>query len=106
MGLGDRATKGASRFAHPGLLKRIVCGTLVDSPPVAGMAARNEIEAYTLPQGAISQLIREIAAGRPGLITHTGLHTFVDPRQAGGRQSAKATEDLIEVITVILIYNS
>ena len=100
VGLGDRATKGASRFAHPGLLKRIVCGTLVDSPPVAGMAARNEIEAYTLPQGAISQLIREIAAGRPGLITHTGLHTFVDPRQAGGRQSAKATEDLIEVINL------
>jgi propionate CoA-transferase len=100
VGLGDRARKGASHFAHRGLLKRIVCGTYVDSPPIADMAARNEIEAYTLPQGAISQLIREIAAGRPGLITHTGLHTFVDPRQAGGRQSAKATEDLIEVVTL------
>ncbi|MFN0191436.1 MAG: acyl CoA:acetate/3-ketoacid CoA transferase [Aestuariivirga sp.] len=100
VGLGDRATKGASHFAHAGLLKRIVCGTYVDSPPIADMAARNEIEAYTLPQGAISLLIREIAGGRPGLITHTGLHTFVDPRQAGGRQSAKATEDLIEVVTL------
>lgn len=100
VGLGDKAGKGASRFAHEGLLKRIVCGTYVDSPAVADMAARNQIEAYTLPQGAISLLIREIAGGRPGLITHTGLHTFVDPRLGGGRQSAKATEDLIEVVTL------
>lgn len=100
VGLGDKAGRGASHFAHEGLLKRIVCGTYVDSPAVAEMAARNEIEAYTLPQGAISLLIREIAGGRPGLITHTGLHTFVDPRLGGGRQSAKATEDLVEVITL------
>jgi propionate CoA-transferase len=100
VGLGDKAGKGAAHFAHVGLLKRIVCGTYVDSPAIADMAARNEIEAYTLPQGAISMLTREIAGGRPGLITHTGLGTYIDPRQAGGRQSAKATEDLVEVITL------
>ena len=100
VGLGNRATTGASRFAHDGLLKRIVCGTFVDAPPIAKMAAENRIEAYTLPQGAISQLIREIAAGRPGLITHVGLHTFVDPRMSGGRQSEKATEDLVELIEI------
>ena len=98
VGLGDRATTGASHFAQSGLLKRIVCGTYVDAPAIAAMAINNEIEAYTLPQGAISQLIRDIAAGRPGLITHTGLNTFVDPRRGGGRQSARATEDLIEVV--------
>lgn len=100
VGLGDRGTRGASRFAHDGLLKRVVCGTIVDAPPLAEMAARNQIEAYTLPQGALSQLTREIAAGRPGLITHVGLHTFVDPRQSGGRQSARSTEDLVELIEV------
>ena len=100
VGLGDRARKGASHFAHVGLLKRIVSGTYVDSPPIADMAANDEIEAYTLPQGAISLLIREIAGGRPGLVTHTGLNTFVDPRMGGGRQSASAKEDLIEVVTL------
>lgn len=98
VGLGDRKTRGIGHLAHDGLLKRVVCGTLVDSPPVERMALEDRVEAYTLPQGAISQLTREMAAGRPGLITHTGLGTFVDPRLGGGRQSPSATEDLVEVV--------
>jgi propionate CoA-transferase len=96
VGLGDRSSRGVSRFGHPGLLKRIVCGTLVDSPPVSALAQQDRIEAYTLPQGALSQLMRETAAGRPGLLTHVGLHTFVDPRLGGGKQSALCAEDLVE----------
>jgi propionate CoA-transferase len=100
VGIGDEATQGVSRFAHPGLLKRIVCGNFIDSPAIEGMARRDEIEAYTLPQGALSQLMREMAAGRPGLVTHVGLNTFVDPRHEGGRQSPSAREDLVEVVTL------
>ncbi|WP_421699067.1 acyl CoA:acetate/3-ketoacid CoA transferase [Ancylobacter sp.] len=100
VGLGNRGEAGASRFAHEGLIRRVVCGTVVDAPPLAAMASRNAIECYTLPQGALSQLIREIAAGRPGLLTHVGLHTFVDPRLAGGKQSTACSEDLVELVTL------
>ena len=100
VGIGDEDTQGVSRFAHPGLLKRIVCGSFIDSPLIEGLASRDEIEAYTLPQGALSQLMRDMAAGRPGLITHVGLHTFVDPRYGGGRQSPSAKEDLVEVVSL------
>ncbi|MCK6453815.1 MAG: 3-oxoacid CoA-transferase, partial [Alphaproteobacteria bacterium] len=100
VGLGDRATRGAGHFAQDGMLKRIVCGTYVDSPPISDMAMEDRIEAYTLPQGALSQLMREMAAGRPGLFTKTGLHTLVDPRHGGGRQSKCAAEDLVELVTL------
>ena len=45
-------------------------------------------------------LYREIAAGRPGLITTVGIDTFIDPRLEGGRMNAMTTEDLVEVLTV------
>ncbi len=64
------------------------------------MAIAGTVEAYNLPQGSLSQLMREMASGRPGLITQVGLHTFVDPRHEGGRQSATARDDLVELITL------
>lgn len=100
VGLGDMDSQGVGRLAHPKLVKRIVTGALVNTPGMAELARQDLIEAYTLPQGALSQLMREMASGRPGLISHVGLHTFVDPRYGGGRQSGLAEEDLIELVTI------
>jgi propionate CoA-transferase len=100
VGIGNRDTKGAGRFAHEGLIRRSITSALVDSPGLAEMARANKIEAYTLPQGVLSQLMRDIAAGRPGLITKTGIHTFVDPRHGGAKQSAITTDDLVELLTI------
>lgn len=100
VGLGDNVSQGVGHLAHRGLVKRIVTGALVNTPAIAEMAKQDAIEAYTLPQGALSQLMREMAAGRPGLISHIGLHTFVDPRYGGGSQSLSAKETLVELITL------
>lgn len=98
VGIGDNISQGVGHLSHPGMVKRIVTGALVNSPIFQEYAQENKVEAYTLPQGALSQLVREMAAGRPGLITKTGLHTYIDPRQLGGRQSECAAESLVELI--------
>ena len=100
VGLGDQVDQGVGRLAHPRLLKRIVTAALVNTPLIQEMAKQDTVEAYTLPQGALSQLMREMAAGRPGLVSHVGLHTFVDPRHGGGRQSPSAKDDLVELATL------
>ena len=100
VGLGDRATKGVAHFCHDGMIKRSITSALIDSPTMIPMVLQDKIESYTLPQGVLSQITRDIAGGRPGLITKVGLHTFMDPRQLGGRQSPSAKEDLIELMTI------
>jgi propionate CoA-transferase len=100
VGVGDRASLGASHLAHEGLLKRAITSALVDSPGLVRLAAENKIEAYTFPQGVLSQLMRDMAAGRPGLLTKTGLHSFVDPRQQGARQSPCTPPGFVEVVTL------
>ncbi len=100
LGLGDRDRRGVNRFAHPGMVRRVIGGHWVWSPRMQAMAQAEEIEAYVLPAGVITQLMREIGAGRPGLITHVGLGTFVDPRVEGGKMNAAARDDLVELIEI------
>ena len=100
LGIGDRQRRGMNRFAHAGMTSRVIGGHWVWSPRMQQMARDNKIEAYVLPGGVIMQLMREVAAGRPGLITHVGLGTFVDPRQDGGRLNEAAKSDLTELISI------
>jgi propionate CoA-transferase len=100
LGIGDRESRGMNRFAHPGLVRRVIGGHWVWSPRMQQLARDNEIEAYVLPGGVVMQLMREVAAKRPGLITHVGLGTFVDPELEGGRMNAAAQEPLVERISI------
>ncbi len=97
VGIGDFADRGFSQLALPGLMRRTIGSNIGNEPRLGAMVESGEIEAYSFPQGVLSQLCREIAAGRPGLITSVGLDTYVDPRHTGGKQGT-ASEDLVEVI--------
>ncbi len=100
LGIGDGKTKGLNCFAHEGMVRRVIGGHWVWSPRMQELARNQKIEAYVLPGGVTMQLYREIGARRPGLFTHVGLGTFVDPRIEGGKLNERTTEDLVEVVEI------
>lgn len=97
-GMGNGKDKSIAHIAHEGLVKRIIGGHYGMTQLVGDFAAQDKCEAYNFPQGVIAQLYREIAGRRPGVITHVGLNTFVDPRLEGGKLNSSTKEDLVEVI--------
>lgn len=97
-GLGDGRGSGTDRFAHPGMVRRVIAGHWSWSQNMCRMVLENQVEAYCFPQGVLSHLFRAIGGGQPGVLTAVGLGTFVDPRLEGGKCNAVTRDDLVQLV--------
>jgi len=85
-----------------GLIKRHIFSHCGLAPNISKLIMENKIIAYCLPQGILSQMMRDIAAKKPFLVSHVGLMTFVDPRIEGGKvnELTKKMPGMVHLIQV------
>jgi len=62
------------------------------------MIQEDALAAYNLPSGLIFDMLRDVAAKRAGVLTQTGLDTFVDPRREGGRMNRAAQDEIVKLV--------
>jgi len=103
-GPGDYGSRGLSHLAKEKILddgtqvcmlKRTIGGHYGQVPKVADLALQNKIEAWTLPMGSISRMIRAQSTHSPGHITNIGLGTYCDPDDLGGAANEAAKNSLL-----------
>jgi propionate CoA-transferase len=84
-------------------LRGILMPFLGFSPWLQKLVTDDMIECYGWPIGIAAYWFREIASGRPGLITKIGIDTFLDPRQDGGALNERGRKKMFCKINIINI---
>lgn len=62
------------------------------SPYLQKLVMENRLEAYSWPMGVAAYWFREVASGRPGVVSKIGIDTTIDPRKDGGKLNGLARE--------------
>ena len=98
--VGDGEKRGINHFAREGLIRETFGAHYGTIRKLSPLILENKIKAYNISQGVIIQLYRALGANLPGIITHVGLETFIDPKYEGGKLNEISDEDYVKRIAI------
>lgn len=84
---------GMNCLAEKGMIGKAICAHLGMGKKFGIAIGENQFPAFGIPLGVYTHLLRAIAGHKPGVLTHIGLNTFVDPRQEGACENEKAKKE-------------
>ena len=98
---GDGKGRGVSHLAEkPGLFQELILSHMGYDPGLRKLVQEEKVSCFLLPLGNLMALFRAIAGGLPGAIATTGIGTFADPRNGGGKLNDVTKEDLVKVVEI------
>ena len=83
------------------MFKELILSHMGYDPGLRKLVQEERVACFMLPLGNLMQLFRAIAGGLPGAIATTGLGTFADPRNGGGKANQRA-RDTVAVLEGIV----
>ncbi|MDG6912838.1 MAG: malonate decarboxylase subunit alpha [Nitrososphaerota archaeon] len=86
----DVVAKDLSQREDGRFMRGISVPFLGFSPWLQKIVSDNVVEAYSWPMGVAAYWFREVASGRPGVISKIGIDTAIDPRKGGGKANRLA----------------
>lgn len=97
-GCGDfgKNGHGECHWSHDGMMTRVLTSHPGSSPKLMKMITDNKIAAWNQPLGTMIQVFREMGRNMPGLLSKTGLGTFMDPRSDKGAINDLARSQNVE----------
>lgn len=102
-GTGDGKDRGGNHLAHEGLVRRIICAHLGLEPKMSKLIVENKMEAFLVPQGVASHMLRATGGKKPGVLTHVGLKTFADPRVEACKVNQLSRDSGFEIVSLMEI---
>src|SRR5919202_1062137 len=99
----DQISEGLYKEPNQEFLRDALMPFLGFSPWLQKLVTDNRIECYGWPIGVTAYWFREIASGRPGLLTKIGVDTFLDPRKddaalnESGKRNQTCKVDVFEI---------
>ena len=99
---GDGKGRGVSHLAaREGMFKELILTHMGYDPGLRKLVQEEKVTCYMLPLGNMMQLFRAIAGGLPGAIATTGIGTFADPRNGGGKANQKTWNSGKNVVSLL-----